>query len=60
MVLTAGFLFLIGWALVLWFKWKDREEKSLKQVNLLVAVPEDNEVKIDAMETIISSFGSMY
>jgi hypothetical protein len=58
--LVVGLVFLIGWGLILWFKWKDREEKSLKQVTLLVVVPEDNEVKIDAMESIISSFGSMY
>ena len=53
-------LFFLGWGLLLWYKWHDREEKSLKQVNLLVAVPQDNEVKIDAMEQIVSSFASMY
>jgi hypothetical protein len=59
-ILVVGLVYLIIWGLILWFKWKDREERSLKQINLLVVVPEDNEVKIDAMETIISSFGSMY
>ncbi len=59
-VVAAGLIFLVGWGLILWIKWKDREEKSLKQINLLVVVPEDNEVKIDAMESIISSLGSMY
>jgi len=59
-VLISGLLFLVIWGLALWFKWKDREEKSLKQVNLMVAVPQDNEVKIDAMEQILNSFGSMY
>ncbi len=59
-LLISGLLFLIAWGLILWFKWKDREEKSLKQVNLLVAVPQDNEVKIDAMEQILTSFGSMF
>ena len=47
-------------AFVLWYKWKDREEKSLKMVTLLVAVPENNEVKIDAMEQIIGSLSSLY
>jgi len=59
-VLIGSLLFLLGWGLLIWFKWKDREEKSLKQINLLVAVPQDNEVKIDAMEQIVSSFASMY
>jgi len=45
---------------VMWLRWRDREEKSLKQINLLVAVPQENEVKIDAMEQIISSFASIY
>jgi len=59
-ILIGGLLFLVAWGLILWFKWKDREERSLKQVNLLVAVPQDNEVKIDAMEQILNSFASMY
>ena len=60
MILAAGVLGIIGWIAIMWLKWRDREEKSLKQVNLLVAVPQDNEVKIDAMEQIISSFASIY
>ena len=60
MILIGGLLILLGWGLMVWFKWRDREEKSLKQVNLLVAVPQENEVKIDAMEQIFSSFASMY
>ena len=44
----------------LWYKWKDREKKSLEMVTLLVAVPHDNEVKIDAMEQIIASLASTY
>jgi hypothetical protein len=58
--LLVGLLFLLSWGLIIWYKWKDREEKSLKQINLLIAIPHDNEVKIDAMEQIISSFASMY
>ncbi len=59
-LLGVALIALIGWALILWYKWKDREENSLKQINLIIAVPKDNEVKIDAMEQIIASFGSMY
>jgi len=53
-VVVIGYLFLI------WWRWKDREERSLKLINLLVVVPQDNEVKIDAMEQIVSSFSSMH
>ena len=60
MVVGATVLGVIGWVIVMWLRWRDREEKSLKQINLLVAVPQENEVKIDAMEQIISSFASMY
>jgi len=60
LVLVAALLWLLGAAAVLWYKWKDREEKSLNMVTLLVAVPEGNEVKIDAMEQIINSFASLY
>jgi MFS superfamily sulfate permease-like transporter len=47
--LLVALLFFLGWGLVIWYKWKDREERSIKQINLLVAIPKDNEVKIDAM-----------
>ena len=53
-------LALLGFVFLMWWKWKDREEKSLKLVTLLVAVPQDNEVKIDAGEQIINSISSMY
>ena len=59
-VIILVLLALLGWALVLWYRWHDREEKSLQLVTLLVAVPQDNEIKIDAMEQIISSLASLY
>ncbi|MFZ2152585.1 MAG: DUF87 domain-containing protein [Microgenomates group bacterium] len=59
-VLVGLLLWLLGAAFVLWYKWRDREEKALEMVTLLVAVPEDNEIKIDAMEQIIGSMGSLY
>jgi hypothetical protein len=51
---------LIGYTAILWYRWKDREKRSLKMVTLLVAIPQDNEVKIDAMEQILNSMASMY
>jgi hypothetical protein len=53
-------LILLAEAIMLWLKWKDREKKSLELVNLMVAVPEDNEIKIDATEQIINSFASLF
>jgi len=48
------------YGLILWYRWRDREEKSLKMITLAVAVPHDNEVKIEAMEQIIGSLSSAY
>ncbi len=59
-VLVTALILFLSWGILIWYKWRDREEKSLKQVNLFIAVPQDNEIKIDAMEQIISSFASMY
>jgi hypothetical protein len=36
-------------------KWRNREEQALSFVLLEVAVPRDNEIKIDAMEQLFSS-----
>ncbi len=58
--LVALLLIFLGYVLILWYRWKDREKKSLEMITLLVAVPEDNEVKVDAMEQIISSLSSIY
>ncbi len=50
------FLFVGGWFLLLWWlKFKNREEVSLNFVLLELAVPRDNEVKIDAMEQVFAS-----
>ena len=60
MVLVLVLLWFLGAALILWYKWKDREKASLGYITLLVAVPEENEVKVDAMEQIINSLASLY
>ncbi len=57
---VAALLYFLYTAFVLWFRWRDREKKSLDLVTLLVVVPQDNEVKIDANEAIISAVGSFY
>jgi hypothetical protein len=54
LILVAG-----GYLLLVWYRHKDREEKSLGMVCLQVAVPRDNEIKIDAMEQVFSSLASI-
>jgi hypothetical protein len=42
-----------------WQRWKDREVRALDFVLLQIAVPKENEVKIDAMEQMLSSLHAM-
>lgn len=48
-----------GYILYLFYKYRDREKISLDSVLLQVALPRDNEIKIDAAEQLFSSFSSM-
>lgn len=57
--LVAVFLVGLGYALFTFFKWRGREEESIDSVLLQVAVPRDNEIKIDAMEQLFSSLYSI-
>lgn len=52
-------LFAAGYLFVAWYKHRDREDKSLEMVTLQIAVPRDNEIKIDAMEQVFSSLASI-
>src|SRR3989344_5516520 len=45
--------------MVVWYRHRDREDRSLETVCLQVAVPRDNEIKIDAMEQTIGSLYSI-
>ena len=42
-----------------WWKYRNREEYSLKFVHLLIALPKDNEIKIDAAEQMFAAFHSL-
>src|SRR3989338_5763407 len=50
----------VGYAWILWMRHKDREERTLEFVLLQIAVPRDNEIKIDAAEQMFSSLYSVY
>ena len=68
-MLFLGFLLLIGliavagyglWTIgVLWYKWRKREKTSLDSVLLQVALPRDNEIKIDAAEQMFASLANI-
>ncbi len=49
----------LGYALFVYFKNRDREEKSIDSVLLQVAVPRNNETKIDVMEQLFASLYSI-
>jgi len=68
-IITISFLFLailfgglagLGYIVFLLWKYRDREERSLDYVLLQVAVPRDNEIKIDAAEQLFASLHSIY
>ncbi len=48
-------LFILGYIFLIWWRNHDREKKSLEYVLLQVAVPFDNEIKIDVAEQMFAS-----
>jgi len=52
-------LFFAGYLILIFYKNRHREKKSLEYVLLQVAVPRDNEIKIDAAEQMLSAFASL-
>lgn len=53
-------LLIVSWMVfVIWLKYNNREEVSMNFVLLEIAVPKDNEVKIDAVEQMFSSLFSI-
>ena len=63
LVIIISLLVLLGYALgYVWFityKYRDREKRSLESVFLQVAIPRNNDIKIDAMEQMFSSLSSI-
>ncbi len=50
----------VGYLWVIWMRNKDREQKSLDFVLMQIAVPRDNEIKVDAAEQMFASLYSIY
>jgi len=66
LVITAGALALITAALAgfayiwaIWYRNREREKHSLDSTLLQVALPRDNEIKIDAAEQLFSAFAGI-
>jgi len=49
----------LGYLFLLWVKYRKREKKSLDSVLLQIAVPRNNETKIDAAEQMFASLYSL-
>ncbi len=52
-------LFFLGYLFFQWFKHRKRESYSLDFVTLLVRLPKDNEIKIDAAEQMFAGLHSL-
>lgn len=53
------FIFALGYVVLLWYRFRKREEESLKSTLFEVTIPRDNEIKIDAAEQMFASLYSM-
>ena len=55
-ILSAGvIIWVFGYIGLIWYRNRRREEESLHSVLLQVAIPKDNEIKIDAAEQLFAS-----
>ncbi len=59
LLLGLSALVALGYAFLLWLRNRNREEYSLSFVTLEVALPRDNEIKIDAAEQLFASLYSV-
>src|SRR3972149_11345664 len=64
--LALGLLFIIAalmvglvYLMVIWYKNRDREKQSLDSTLLQIALPRDNEIKIDAAEQLFASLAGI-
>jgi hypothetical protein len=53
-------LSVLGYYIFLNYKFKEREKNALDSTLLQIAVPRDNEIKIDAAEQLFTSFASLH
>jgi hypothetical protein len=60
LILLLGIVILLFYVLFLVWKFRNREKESLEYVVLQIAVPRENEIKIDAAEQMFSSLHSIH
>ncbi len=59
-LILLGGVCLLVYAIFLLWKYRDREERSLEYVLLQMAVPRENEIKIDAAEQLFASLYNIH
>jgi len=58
-VVAVIFIAALGYMALQWFKHRNREKYALEFVTLLIKLPRDNEIKIDAAEQMFASLYSL-
>jgi len=58
-LICLGIFVFLGYLLFIWWRERNREERSLNMVLLQVVLPRDNEIKIDAAEQLFQSLYSL-
>lgn len=58
-VVLVGFIFGLGYLAIIFYRNWHREKEALDSTLLMVAVPRDNEIKIDAAEQMFSAISSI-
>jgi len=59
LIALGAVLFYLGKLLLIWYKNRGREKVSLESVLLQIALPRDNEIKIDTAEQLFSSLSAI-
>lgn len=59
LAVTAGVFWLFSYIFLLWYRNRNRESESLDSVLLQIALPRENEIKIDAAEQMFSSLAAL-
>ncbi len=57
-VILVGIAYFGVWLLIVWYRNREREKYSLDSTLLQIALPRDNEIKIDAAEQLFASLAS--
>lgn len=56
---VVALIFGLSYLLLIWYRNRDREKQSLDSTLLQIALPRDNEIKIDAAEQLFASFAGV-